>query len=338
MGLLDATAVAGIAERLSGGGDGGGAAPPAPPAAEGSPPAPSPASAPAQGGGAAPPKPGEPAKPPGTEAKPPGGAGTEADETAGHPVPYNRFRGVNEARKAAEGKAAALEAKLTARDAEVADLKKQIGSFRSVFGQPSQAGGSPTAPSSGTPRQPAGQPAKDWLDEMILGTGGGQPAAGAPQDNEALRSALDKVRQEYGGRIDAASKAILARVDALDERLAGFDIDGEIAAAIEEFPDVPERLLLDAVRRDGNADIRAIAEQYHLHVAEIEERAIARHTAAAGGSAPPPGTPGTPAPSAPPRPQGGGGAPSGAAAPGQSEGPPKTIKEGAARARAFLGL
>ena len=75
--------------------------------------------------------------------------------------------------------------------------------------------------------------------------------------------------------------------DSLDQRLYKFEVAQEekslrmeLDHIAEDFPTVPEKLLLQAVIKDPNADMRQIAQDYHAYVSGIEESAIARYVEA----------------------------------------------------------
>ncbi len=56
-------------------------------------------------------------------------------------------------------------------------------------------------------------------------------------------------------------------------------LENELAAVAEQFPDVDQEFLLNAVIDDPETDVLALAQEYTLRVAEIEEAAVARYLA-----------------------------------------------------------
>jgi hypothetical protein len=74
------------------------------------------------------------------------------------------------------------------------------------------------------------------------------------------------------------------RVQNLEQRLQAFELKQaeemllkELRETQEEFPDVPEEILLRAIEQNPSASMRDVANQWSTWTATIEERAIARH-------------------------------------------------------------
>tara|TARA_Y100000593_G_scaffold3966_1_gene7763 strand:+ start:1515 stop:2279 length:765 start_codon:yes stop_codon:yes gene_type:complete len=80
---------------------------------------------------------------------------------------------------------------------------------------------------------------------------------------------------------------------AIQVKFATMELEKEIGAALEQYPNVPEEHIWDSIAQDGNASAMSIAEQYSSWVAGVEEAAIARYLKEQGGDAP----------GAPPRPK-----------------------------------
>jgi len=121
----------------------------------------------------------------------------------------------------------------------------------------------------------------------------------------------------------------------LDERLYKFEVaqeekslKAELVSIKEQYPNVPEQFLLQAVIKDPNVDMTQVASDYHSFISGIEEQAIARYTDGQTVSET------APAPEAPPRPKSVGTSP--AKVMSKPDKRPSSIKEATASLRDLL--
>lgn len=110
----------------------------------------------------------------------------------------------------------------------------------------------------------------------------------------------------------------------LEQRLAAFEVktaqaelEVEIANITKKYPEVPEAILLQACIQNPDQDLVQVARDYTQFIAEIEERALAKHAKRT--------------PSAPPRPQS-----SGSSSVATGNGRPRNMAEARAAALAFM--
>jgi len=114
------------------------------------------------------------------------------------------------------------------------------------------------------------------------------------------------------------------KVSALEQRIANFEmraaqveLENEISVITKKFPDVPETVLLSACIQNPDIDLVTVARDYSQFIAEIEERALAKH--------------GKRAPSAPPRPQS-----TGSSSISNSQTKPRSMADARSAALAYL--
>lgn len=87
---------------------------------------------------------------------------------------------------------------------------------------------------------------------------------------------------------------LLQRVEHFEVYQAEQELTREVAAAKEQYPNVPDDVIYQAVARDPSVSVLSIAEQYSAFVGGVEEAAIARYMKEHGME--------TPQAEAPPRP------------------------------------
>jgi hypothetical protein len=219
----------------------------------------------------------------------------------GHGVPYSRFKQVLEARNSHRDEVSALRSRLADLEAQQASLVQQ----RQAAQQMSQQAPVPSDSDYG------------WLDDMV---GEASDQVAADQANDPRVSALAQ------------------RVEAQDVQLHKIRLEREVAEALQRFPDVNRRQLLQGVYHNPQADVMGLAEQYTTFVASVEERAIARYLennpqAAEAMKAAVEASTEAAAPNAPPRPQK---SSSGAPSIWASDERPQSVEEGSALLREFL--
>jgi len=105
--------------------------------------------------------------------------------------------------------------------------------------------------------KPQEKSADDWYDNLIES---GQPQEGA--ELSALKAELDSVRSWQQQRT---------------EQLVSNELDAEIAAAVEKYPEVKRQELWQAVAADGTVDVAAVAS----HIQSGREEMRSRYTSEA---------------------------------------------------------
>lgn len=130
-------------------------------------------------------------------------------------------------------------------------------------------------------------------------------------DYASIAAAIDDVEDE---KYTTLSK----RLETFEVRAAQAELESEIAQAQRKYPDVPETVLLQAVIQNPDTSVMNIAKEYSQFIAEIEERALAKHAKKT-------------APAVPPRPQS-----SGTGVISSSSNKPRTMSDARAAALAFL--
>lgn len=128
--------------------------------------------------------------------------------------------------------------------AEVEDYQSQISSLEEKLANLQNQ--------SVSPPQPAQEESGNWLDSFL------------GQEEQA-----PEWQQSYKGLEERLYKFEVAQ----EEKILRQELD-QIS---EEFPTVPEQVLLQAVIKDPKTDMRQVAENYHAYVSSIEEQAIARY-------------------------------------------------------------
>ena len=225
-------------------------------------------------------------------AEPEGEVEVEVEE--GHRVPYNRFKQV-------------LDARNSHRD-EVESLRQEIEALRSHQDtrqqqQPQQVQSAP---------RPQVQPQEDdWWSEFQSEAGVVPDAPAAPDPQIA------QIQQRLEAQEVAFQKMILER---------------ELSAAVEKYPSLDKRQILQAVHQNPALPVMQVAEQYSTWLAGIEEAAIARHLS----ENPQPVVEDAKeaAPQAPPRPPQSGASTAASRFVGEKK--PATIEEGSHMLREFL--
>ena len=116
-------------------------------------------------------------------------------------------------------------------------LRQQIEDLKAQVNQPKQAR---------APKEPVEE--KDWLDEALEES---------------------QVPDQYSE---------------LNERLTRFEVsqqktllEQELNGVLEQHPNVPRELLIQAVVQNPNENLNTVAERYSSYIAEVQEKAIAEH-------------------------------------------------------------
>ena len=96
------------------------------------------------------------------------------------------------------------------------------------------------------PKQPVEE--KDWLDEAL-------EESQVPDQYEELNERLTRFEVQQ-------QKALLEQ---------------ELNGVLEQHPNVPRELLIQAVVQNPNENLNTVAERYSSYIAEVQEKAIAEH-------------------------------------------------------------
>lgn len=181
-------------------------------------------------------------------------------------IPYQRFKSVLDARKAAEQRAATLEQELA--------TARAVKPMFDAMAQQRQ--------------QPA---AHDLEGDDLLAEIFGEQQSAVPEYVQPI------MRQMQAMQAELAQFKHQAAVQEASRRL-----DAELAAVAKDYPDVAEEDILDHVRLHGSkADIRGFVEARQERVNAIKAQGVKEYLAAQARRAPTPSVP-VAAPSVPPRP------------------------------------
>ena len=171
----------------------------------------------------------------------PAGLSDDGDVKDGsHRVPYNRFKQVIEARNQ-------LRTERDTLSQQVADLAKQMDGFRS---SPQEAQAAPQVTHS-----------EAYSTEM--------PEFLTEEEQVYFQGMQSQFQTKYSG--------LEKRVQGYELHMAQQNLEKQITGAIDKYPDVPRRAILEAVASDGNADIMDVAERYSSFVSQLREEAIANY-------------------------------------------------------------
>ena len=116
-------------------------------------------------------------------------------------------------------------------------LRQQIEELKAQVNQPKQAR---------APKEPVEE--KDWLDEAL-------EESQVPDQYEELNERLTRFEVSQ-------QKALLEQ---------------ELNGVLEQHPNVPRELLIQAVVQNPNENLNTVAERYSSYIAEVQEKAIAEH-------------------------------------------------------------
>lgn len=197
------------------------------------------------------------------EAQEPPGMSDTGDSEGGHRVPYDRFKQVIDARNQLRNERDALSRQL-------AEMAKQSVQTASPQAQVAQAE-TPRAQQQTTYRSDV--PVPEFMSEEEV-------------------EYFNAIQSEFGSRY----QDLASRLHNYEMAMAEQQLDAQISQAVEKYPDVPRRAILEAVA-GGNTNVMDVAERYSSFVAQLKEAAVADYlkdqpgTEAAKGS-----------PKAPPRP------------------------------------
>ena len=159
-----------------------------------------------------------------------------------HRVPYNRFRQVIDARNQLRSERDILAQ-------QIQDLTGHMRSLQEAQSQPPQQ-----AQPQQQVRQAAYQSSLQATEFM----------------SEEEVEYFNALQSEFGQRY----QSLESRVHNYEISMAEQQLDAEIDAAINQYPDVPRRAILESVA-SGNVNIMDVAERYQSFVNQMREQAIA---------------------------------------------------------------
>lgn len=167
----------------------------------------------------------------------------EGESESQHRVPYERFKQINDERKAYLDQ-------LEQHKRLLMQAQAQQEAYAKVIQQIQQAPPPQT-------RVAERDPDLDWLYDDDDAPGQQQQ----PQQQQ--------LPPEY--------RQLIERQKMVEQELARQQLTRELNAASDKFPRVPQSMLVDAVMRDGNADIMQVAQQIDSYVEEQVQAGIAAH-------------------------------------------------------------
>lgn len=91
----------------------------------------------------------------------------------------------------------------------------------------------------------------------------------------------DNDEYSYGG--DSELEMIKQQNHAIQVKFAAMELEKEIGAALEQYPNVPPEHVWETIAQDGSQNAMNVAKQYSSWVAEVEEAAISRYLKEQGG-------------------------------------------------------
>jgi hypothetical protein len=104
------------------------------------------------------------------------------------------------------------------------------------------------------------------------------------QTEKEFEKSYREAEQEYEDALQDLLDPSTKQLKSLEERMFQFEVaqekvklNQELASIRNDYPDVPEQLILEAIIKDSSVDARAVAEQYSLFITQVEEQGIARY-------------------------------------------------------------
>lgn len=164
-----------------------------------------------------------------------------------HRVPYNRFKQVIDARNQLRGERDTLSRQMEELAAQVEALKSK--------GVEAHAAARPDVRSESYDPVPV----PEFLTE---------------EEQAYFQSMQQGFQQRYSG--------LENRLQAYELHMAQQSLESQISKAVEKYPDVPRRAILEAVASDGSANVMDVAERYSSFVNQLREEAIANYLAEHG--------------------------------------------------------
>lgn len=95
---------------------------------------------------------------------------------------------------------------------------------------------------------------------------------------------VQEAEEDYDEALANLLDPSAAQLKSLEKRMFEFEVaqekvklNQELANIREDFPDVPEQVILEAILKDSSVDAYQVAEQYSLFVGQIEEQGVAKY-------------------------------------------------------------
>ena len=191
----------------------------------------------------------------------PSGKKASGKPDTGQKVPYGRFKNVVDARNQFKSQLDRSRSSLSAKDAEIAELKRQLETMSRT----------PAAPTPVAETRPSAKSSSDssWLDE-ILGV--------SESDTEAPE--VDKfaeMQQGFQQRLEEQQKSFDTRMHQYEVAQAQRKLESEIATVRSRYPSLQAKDLAQLVINDPSVDLMESAETFMTYKAAIEEQAINRY-------------------------------------------------------------
>lgn len=156
-----------------------------------------------------------------------------------HRVPYNRFKQVIDARNQLRNERDIL-------TRQVEEMSKRAEAFN--------------APGEQAPQYQEAEPAREYQAGLEA------PDFLSEEEVEYFSAIQQQSSQRYEG--------LETRLHAYEMSMAEQQLETQIGQAVEKYPDVPRRAILEAVA-GGNTNVMDVAERYSSFVAQMREAAIA---------------------------------------------------------------
>lgn len=107
------------------------------------------------------------------------------------------------------------------------------------------------------------------------------------QFSKQVQQAEDDYEEALSNLLDPSA----SKVKDLEKRLFEFEVaqekvklNNELAYIRENYPEVPEQIILQAILKDSSVDALQVAEQYSLFVSQLEEQGVAKYLEREGSS------------------------------------------------------
>lgn len=93
--------------------------------------------------------------------------------------------------------------------------------------------------------------------------------------------------KEFSDPADPKVSSLEKRLQNFEMKAAQAELEMEISGISRKYPDVPQQVLLQACINDPEKNLEDVAREYSMFIAEIEERALAKHAKRSAPTAPP---------------------------------------------------
>lgn len=114
------------------------------------------------------------------------------------------------------------------------------------------------------------------------------------QTDRQFERSVDETNEEFDRALENILNPEASKVRSLEERMFAFEVaqekvklNDDLRKVRENYPDVPEQYVLQAILQDPSLDTMKVAEQYSLFFSQIEEQGIAKYLKKNGGQTQP---------------------------------------------------